>query len=112
MVGTGAALPTPFPRPLKPPPPLPVRRGLFSGYSAQAMSLEDEYWLARYHVTRAEEFLAKQREIIEYLDSKGLDASSAEDLLSLFERSLAVMRRHLAFIERQLAERSGKAKPP
>ena len=111
MVGTGAALSTPSTI-LKPPPHLPARRGLSLAAVPQVMSLEDDYLLARYHVTRAEEFLSKQREIIEYLDSKGLDTSSAEDLLRLFERSLALMRRHMAFIERQLAERNGKRKPP
>ena len=74
--------------------------------------LEDEYLIARYHVARAEEFLARQLEIIEYLDSKGLDTHSAKDLLEVFEKSLALMRRHVALIECELAERSGKAKPP
>ena len=74
--------------------------------------LEDEYLIARYHVARAEEFLARQLEIIEYLDSRGLDSSRATDQLEVFETSLALMRRRVARIERQLAERSGKAEPP
>src|SRR5262249_11709731 len=111
MVGMGAALSPPSTI-LKPPPHLPARRGLSLAAVPQVMSLEDDYLLARYHVTRAEEFLSKQREIIEYLDSKGLDTSSAEDLLRLFDRSLARTPRHRACIEHQRPGRNGKRKPP
>jgi hypothetical protein len=48
--------------------------------------------LAQQHVTKARSIVARQRELIAEIRARGGDCEKMEDLLSLFERSLAISK--------------------
>jgi ATP phosphoribosyltransferase len=54
--------------------------------------------LAQHHVTRARDIIARQRRLIAEIRACGGDSEKAEDLLSTFERSLAIFEDDLAEI--------------
>lgn len=58
---------------------------------------------ARDHVARGEQLVADQRQLIAELDRDGHDTKLARELLAAFEESQAEHKRHLAMIERELA---------
>jgi hypothetical protein len=53
---------------------------------------------AHRHVTQGRRIVARQRELITEIRDRGADSTSAEDLLSAFERSLAIFEDDLAAI--------------
>jgi hypothetical protein len=59
----------------------------------------DKLDVAKRHVVRGREIVAKQRMLIASIRSKGRDSGSAEDLLQAFERTLAIFESDLNKLE-------------
>jgi hypothetical protein len=60
--------------------------------------LTDRTARAEQHVTTGRRIVARQRELIGEIRARGADCADAEDLLSVFERSLAIFEDDLAAI--------------
>lgn len=65
-----------------------------------AVELHDKLDIARRHVVRGREIVAKQRALIASIRDRGRDSASAEDLLQSFERTLGIFEADLAALER------------
>jgi hypothetical protein len=55
--------------------------------------------VAKHHVIKARGIVARQRQLIAEIRARGGDSEKAEDLLSTFERSLAIFEDDLAKID-------------
>jgi hypothetical protein len=60
--------------------------------------LSDRKALASEHVTKGQHIVARQRKLIAEIRARGGECGEAEDLLSAFERSLAIFEDDLAAI--------------
>jgi len=65
----------------------------------------DHLTIAKAHVARGENVVARQERVIADLQSRGHDAAEAERFLNLLLQALRIMRRHLQSIESEAASR-------
>ena len=75
-------------------------------YRMYAQVLENDHLaIAKTHIARGENVVARQRRVIDDLRSRGHDTTEAERFLDLLLQALRIMRRHLRSIESEAAFR-------
>jgi hypothetical protein len=63
--------------------------------------VSDQKARAHRHVTKARDIVARQRDLIAGIRARGGERGKMEDLLSVFERSLAIFEDDLAAITKE-----------